>query len=944
MEYGFDVFGKHSWGSDIEKSELTFSELVDLEKAQFRKPYIKFLFAWGGNWARARDSAGSILASITSSSEDASGDYPDDRVIDGIRPHKDPTDSSWNGYWKASSSSVPQWLKIDLGVSRTVNRIILYHYYDSDHCLEDFKIQSSTDDVTYIDRKKILNNTDTKTVIDFDTDITARYWKLYITKVANSNIAKVQEIEFYNYQDESLRVKANNGVPNYTIAIKAAKEQNALPEPTSFSVVLNNEDNKFSPYNESSNIYGTKQLDGIGYIRGGTPVLIKGGFYNSDDIFGSVELLSGQIGNDDNPAASDGISLNTNNRTVTISGKDFSNKLKTTDVPKGLQVYENKDIDYLIRELGYIANIPYQDMDIEATGITITYDIIREGNIADAMDKLRESINGKLYTSYDEKLKFITTIPYRHWTQSEKSEFDAGVKTNVDTATVPGQVTLEKVEGDLMQQTIHNSLYFNYLNHYQAQSFVYSYDIVINSISLYVGNAAGTIVRVETDNGNKPSGVLVHANAATTGGGSSDGWYTFTFSNFKLLRNTKYWIVVQMPKSPASKGRVFYNSAGGFADGQLAYTTDGGSTWNTTAYDITFKINAYYYKSSGSLISQEHDLTVNIQEWGVFSADYDDDITFKTFTYATPGTAWNEANAVEAINGEKIQSTIQRYIKWKAYFATSDIATTPVLRSVTINWITTTGVTRNYVFQCDFTGDNRRIESINYQIGNPKINYAKIRVNPYILQSLATVWEYDELPIALANGESITINAFYTYPSIRNSGGNIRKANLTISGSNGTCNDGSTATINGCDISFNSGANIGTITITNNSGGARSVTVLSIDATELHDAETEGRKTQVEASDTTSIDFYGGKKFIKTIDNMFIPTKQIAQDLADNLVDYDKYYRGYASNVKVPLIVNLTLQDIISITHPHIPVSGKQLIPSAITHRGFVTSIKAIES
>ena len=384
-KFGELKFGEKEWGYDLIPSELSHYNFYLLEKILNRNPYLKFRVCWGGNWARAINLVGNFVSTINSSSE-TSG-YPDDRVIDGKRPHRDPNNPTENGFWQSSGTTMPEWVKVDLSVARIVNRIILYFHYDTDYVADSFKIQYSNYDSTWTDIYQEINNIDTKKVIELSTDISARYWRIYITKIKTSNYpARIQEFELYNATDESSRIVFKNNEPDININKKLQQDVTSTPDETDWTITLSNRDKRFTPLNNTSAIYGSSKADKLGDIRSEVPVIIEGGFYDENNILRFKEILSGQIGLDNNSESSIGISLNTDDETVTIQGKDFVHRIKSTPIDL-IPVYESYSIENLMRELGYLANIPYQDMDMEATGINLSYAIFEATTVYDNLEK-----------------------------------------------------------------------------------------------------------------------------------------------------------------------------------------------------------------------------------------------------------------------------------------------------------------------------------------------------------------------------------------------------------------------------------------------------------------------------------------------------------------------------------------------------------------------------
>jgi hypothetical protein len=347
----------------------------------------------------------------------------------------------------------------------------------------------------------------------------------------------------------------------------------------------------------------------------------------------------------------------------------------------------------------------------------------------------------------------------------------------------------------------------------------------------------------------------------------------------------------------------------------------------------------------GEIILQEKDFTANIVDWGILSYNYEGSgaVTFRLHTYDSPGTAYDDDEAVDVVGGTKITALIKQYGQLKVILNGTNYNDKLKVLDVTINWLNKTGQTRNYVFRIDLTGEHKRIKSLKYNLGNPACNYAIVNVNPYVPQAYAVVWTYNEAD-AIANAETKTIIAYYSNATIKSSGGTLRKITLTLDAVSGDCSDGATVTINSCSVSFRSGGYVGTITITNNSGGNRTITALTATAIALFTAETAKRKTICESKDDASIALYGNKVFVKRITNKYISSPTAGQNLVDTLVLNDKYAKGYISELSIPLSVNMTTGDIVSLTHDSIKTPQKQTIPIEINRDGYSTKLQCVET
>jgi hypothetical protein len=135
-----------------------------------------------------------------------------------------------------------------------------------------------------------------------------------------------------------------------------------------------------------------------------------------------------------------------------------------------------------------------------------------------------------------------------------------------------------------------------------AQSFKIGAAANIKSIQLSLKKQTGTpgniTVRIETNNAGDPSGTLVNANATATIPAfttTTYSWKTVNFTeSFTLSAATTYWIVVKIAAGANDNSYLWEsdNSSATYADGQVNYSSDGGSSWTTdyATYDTYFRV------------------------------------------------------------------------------------------------------------------------------------------------------------------------------------------------------------------------------------------------------------------------------------------------------------------------------------------------------------------
>ena len=135
-----------------------------------------------------------------------------------------------------------------------------------------------------------------------------------------------------------------------------------------------------------------------------------------------------------------------------------------------------------------------------------------------------------------------------------------------------------------------------------SQSFTVPAAVNLQAVQVYIrtgdGAPSGDVtVRIETNNAGVPSGTLVGASLTTTISTTSiTGTYQFLTATFAssvaLAASTTYWIVVKTAAMANDNNYIVAsNSAGSYANGNVATSVDGGSTWSAQAgKDMYFRV------------------------------------------------------------------------------------------------------------------------------------------------------------------------------------------------------------------------------------------------------------------------------------------------------------------------------------------------------------------
>jgi hypothetical protein len=134
-----------------------------------------------------------------------------------------------------------------------------------------------------------------------------------------------------------------------------------------------------------------------------------------------------------------------------------------------------------------------------------------------------------------------------------------------------------------------------------AQGFLLTSDSTCSAVELYVIARSGTpvgdyAVRIETNNTDRPSGILVDAGATRTiaaSGLADDSWDRWTFdSSFNLMVGETYWIVCSTTEPISDDNRVHIrgDSDPAYLDGDTVFYSDGTYVTSYDDQDIYFRV------------------------------------------------------------------------------------------------------------------------------------------------------------------------------------------------------------------------------------------------------------------------------------------------------------------------------------------------------------------
>jgi len=130
----------------------------------------------------------------------------------------------------------------------------------------------------------------------------------------------------------------------------------------------------------------------------------------------------------------------------------------------------------------------------------------------------------------------------------------------------------------------------------KAVKFTTSGSIICSSASIYLNGVHGSPVgdmtfRIETDDDNKPSGSLVHANGTGTVANASistSAWNKCSFTPFDLSAGT-YWLVISIPDQADNTGWTWYRDNDGIG-------TSGNDAGKNGVWEIFTNEKIYYFR------------------------------------------------------------------------------------------------------------------------------------------------------------------------------------------------------------------------------------------------------------------------------------------------------------------------------------------------------------
>ncbi len=298
------------------------------------------------------------------------------------------------------------------------------------------------------------------------------------------------------------------------------------------------------------------------------------------------------------PTAADGDTINFDPSNPSLNGAT-SFTIAGSKSPKPVVTLGNLSFGSTVR------GIEYKNTD---TGqrLIITYPGSWGSSRTITIDFENKTVTGDVVDGVVKTLNFYGEFP------------DFRIGTNNFKIT-PGGIVNQKSADDLITDTLSTSITIQATSDYKAQSFMVPYhDETFKGIVLatYKEGTPGNMTwRIETDNGGKPSGTLVSADA--TGVISPSDMTTslsyitdYSTNPFTLKANTLYWLVLKASATLNGSNRYFLGLSkyATYARGRSRYSVDTASTWTdfTDKTDLMFRL---LMGGSQASVSVDHTVT-----------------------------------------------------------------------------------------------------------------------------------------------------------------------------------------------------------------------------------------------------------------------------------------------------------------------------------------------
>jgi hypothetical protein len=286
-------------------------------------------------------------------------------------------------------------------------------------------------------------------------------------------------------------------------------------------------------------------------------------------------------------------------------------------------------------------------------------------------------------------IMLATTTAISPLIDTTQANFEGGTFTQVDATTTVGSLQLAMVGSEALKENLYgvdSSVSGGCSGpYYTAQSFTASSNYKITSVVMRLektGSPGNYTIRVLSDNSNVPNAILSTGTllAASVGASASDITVSLS-SSAQIISGTKYWVQM-VPDGTCNASNVIRWNADTTGSPYANPIAFEGSILFTARYNL--KTNGRVHATSGNTFSRALDVGFTTAtwrwEWSTFTTTYTSNgqtLSFETQTASSTSGAWT--SAVSATPGSSPTSTVQRYLRYKASFSTTDSGITPVL-------------------------------------------------------------------------------------------------------------------------------------------------------------------------------------------------------------------------------------------------------------------------
>jgi len=291
---------------------------------------------------------------------------------------------------------------------------------------------------------------------------------------------------------------------------------------------------------------------------------------------------------------------------------------------------------------------------------------------------------------------------------TSQADFQAGVPTNLDLTTSPGNVLLLNAPSIDQQNTSVTASSFAFTStSWFGQTFTVgtSGQLTQVDVDLFCSSCTGTTpnltVSIRNASGDLPTGVDLATATIPGFSSSSGGFFSATFvTPVAVTAGTSYALVVRAVSNPSVGTYSYVVSTGSpYAGGRRVTSGDSGATWAGQATDIGFKVYVKTgFASAGDLISSvkdSHPPAGFTPVWPTLSwtasTPANTALRFQAAGSNAPTGPFNFVGpdgtgaTFFTTNGTSLdQFDGKRYLKYRAYLSTTDTTVTPTLNDVTV--------------------------------------------------------------------------------------------------------------------------------------------------------------------------------------------------------------------------------------------------------------------